>query len=149
VKRLGSLFHNITVVDRREYPNNGYRAVHVIVNQSGKLVEVQVRTVLQHGWAELSEKASDLIDPEIKYGGGDPDLQGALLKISSLFARQEYGEHEFRDMEERASRLLSIYDVPSQTLEKIQQLKNIMDNWRSELVSMKSEIMTILEEDDE
>jgi putative GTP pyrophosphokinase len=58
---LHSLFQNSIVVDRRERPNNGYRAVQVIINASGKLVEVQVRTMLQHGWAELSEKAADIM----------------------------------------------------------------------------------------
>jgi ppGpp synthetase/RelA/SpoT-type nucleotidyltranferase len=33
-------------------------------------VEIQVRILMQHWWAELSEKLSDTIDPEIKYGGG-------------------------------------------------------------------------------
>ncbi len=34
------------VVDRREKPSYGYRAVHVIVEADGKLVEVQIRTQL-------------------------------------------------------------------------------------------------------
>src|SRR6266704_1936073 len=50
------------IIDRRDTPSHGYRAVHVIVRHSGKLVEIQVRTALQHLWAELSEKLADLID---------------------------------------------------------------------------------------
>jgi len=48
VERLQGLFVRLTVVDRREHPSHGYRAVHLIVAHSGKLIEVQVRTALQH-----------------------------------------------------------------------------------------------------
>ena len=70
VQSLISLFEHTTVSDRRAKPSHGYRAVHVIVNTRGKLIEIQVRTALQHLWAELSEKFSDVIDPAIKYGAG-------------------------------------------------------------------------------
>src|SRR5690606_19804775 len=46
------------IVDRRGNPSQGYRAVHVIVKVDDKLIEIQVRTWLQHLWAELSEKLS-------------------------------------------------------------------------------------------
>lgn len=50
VERLKELFDRITIDDRREHPSHGYRAVHVIVNHSGKLIEIQVRTKFQHTW---------------------------------------------------------------------------------------------------
>ena len=71
VESILELFPNARVIDRRSKPSHGYRAVHIIVDRSGKLVEIQVRTYLQHRWAELSEKMSDVRDPRIKYGGGD------------------------------------------------------------------------------
>lgn len=42
------LFQHSTVVDRRQHPSHGYRAVHVVVNEKGRLIEVQIRTSLQH-----------------------------------------------------------------------------------------------------
>jgi ppGpp synthetase/RelA/SpoT-type nucleotidyltranferase len=81
VAQLCSVFADTHVVDRRVNPSYGYRAVHVVVRTHGKLVEIQVRTLLQHQWAEVSEKHSD-IDPGIKYGGGDPELRELLLKVS-------------------------------------------------------------------
>src|SRR5256885_16022226 len=63
VNELEYQFKGAIIVDRRENPSHGYRAVHVIVQHHGKLVEIQVRTALQHLWAELSEKLSDLIHP--------------------------------------------------------------------------------------
>lgn len=48
-----------TVVDRRNNPSNGYRAVHIIARVEGKPIEIQVRTELQQMWAEVSERTSD------------------------------------------------------------------------------------------
>ena len=60
VESLIQLFDVATVVDRREKPSHGYRAVHVIATSRNKLVEIQVRTELQHLWAELFKKFSDV-----------------------------------------------------------------------------------------
>lgn len=97
VQSLTSLFENTTISDRREKPSNGYRAVHVIINAHGKLIEIQVRTELQHLWAELSEKCSDVVDPAIKYGGGMEDLQKALTTVSFLVATWELSEAQVVD----------------------------------------------------
>jgi putative GTP pyrophosphokinase len=78
VASLQKVSPQTTIVDRREKPSYGYRAVHIIAKISGKLIEIQVRTTMQHLWAELSEKLSDVIAPEIKYGGG-PDIPRNLL----------------------------------------------------------------------
>ena len=94
VNELEYQFKGAIIVDRRENPSHGYRAVHVIVRHHGKLVEIQVRTALQHLWAELSEKLSDLIDPAIKYGGGGEDRPDILDKTSEMVARTEEWELE-------------------------------------------------------
>ncbi|MBK7875790.1 MAG: RelA/SpoT domain-containing protein [Planctomycetes bacterium] len=77
------------VVDRRESPSHGYRALHVIARIEGFCIEVQLRTRLQHGWAELSEKMADLVDHRIKYGLGDERLQAGLMQWSTLVATYE------------------------------------------------------------
>lgn len=56
------------VVDRREHPVQGYTAVHVIVFVDGLPVEIQVRTRLQHEWADLFEKLADRVGRGIRYG---------------------------------------------------------------------------------
>jgi GTP pyrophosphokinase len=92
VESLKNLFWRSVVVDRRSRPSYGYRAVHVIVSVADKVVEVQVRTALQHQWAELSEKFSDVIDPAIKYGAGDDaalSLLGRLTDLVSTFETTE------------------------------------------------------------
>ncbi len=68
VRKLESLFPEAEVEDRRGNPSHGYRAVHVIAVVSGLQVEIQVRTVLQHMWAQFCEYLADKLGIGIKYG---------------------------------------------------------------------------------
>lgn len=58
----------VKVVDRRSDPRSGYRAVHLVVSVDGLPVEIQLRTDLQHRWAELFEKLADEFGRGIRYG---------------------------------------------------------------------------------
>ncbi len=95
VGQLHSVFADARVIDRRREPSHGYRAVHVVVERNGKPVEIQVRTWLQHGWAELSEKLSDRNDKDIKYGGGAELPRSMLRSMSEIIARNEEIERAF------------------------------------------------------
>jgi ppGpp synthetase/RelA/SpoT-type nucleotidyltranferase len=76
----------VTIVDRRARPSYGYRAVHVVAKSNGLPVEVQVRTDLQHVWAELSEKLADTFGITLKYGGGPVLIRKTLDDYSDLIA---------------------------------------------------------------
>ena len=89
VRLLTELFRDVTVVDRRVRPSHGYRAVHVIARIGGLAVEIQVRTDLQHLWAEYSEILADKIDKEVKYGGGPAAVRDLLVTGSGLVERLE------------------------------------------------------------
>jgi len=78
VELIAKAFENAELQDRRTKPSHGYRAVHVIIRDYGKSIELQVRTGLQQVWAELSEKSADVIDASIKYGGGPPSVREVL-----------------------------------------------------------------------
>ena len=101
VSRLATMFPSTTIMDRRDRPSHGYRAVHIIVRPHKRPIEIQVRTVLQHLWAELSEKAADTFGIEIKYGGGRKTVREALERASETVAsferlelkREETGDH--------------------------------------------------------
>lgn len=56
------------IVDRRAEPSHGYRAVHVIVSLDGISIEIQVRTFMQHVWADLMERLADRLGRGIRYG---------------------------------------------------------------------------------
>lgn len=56
------------VIDRRAEPSHGYRAVHIIVFPGSVPVEIQVRTRLQHEWADMFEKLADRVGRGIRYG---------------------------------------------------------------------------------
>ena len=99
VKKLPTIFPSVTVMDRRANPSHGYRAVHVIVRVDGKRVEIQTRTLLQHRWAEASEKAADTVDPAIKYGGGDMKWKDWLASMSRLMATVEGNELDIATLE--------------------------------------------------
>jgi putative GTP pyrophosphokinase len=86
---IRSAFQKLTIQDRRAKPSHGYRAVHVIVRDSGKPIEVQVRTQLQHVWAEMSEKYADVIDPAIKYGGGPGRWRANLDELAEAIGHLE------------------------------------------------------------
>lgn len=114
------------MIDRRANPSYGYRAVHVIPQITGKLVEVQVRTTLQHSWAELSEKFSDVVDPTIKYGGGADQIRQMLTQYSKLV----------EDFEENEIMLLGF---PKQHLNDQQQHR--LEEWQRRMVQLKSRIV--------
>lgn len=78
VATLASAFEAVTVIDRRQRPSHGYRAVHLVVADGGVAVEIQVRTTAQQLWAEISEKLSDRFGIEVKYGGGGENVRAVL-----------------------------------------------------------------------
>jgi putative GTP pyrophosphokinase len=94
VASLVEIFPGASVIDRRKKPSYGYRAVHIIVEVSGKMVEIQVRTTFQHIWAEISEKYADLYGSEIKYGGGAKGVRRILDRMSVFIAKFEGLEKE-------------------------------------------------------
>lgn len=70
VSRVAEGFPDRTpkVIDRRLAPKQGYRAVHLEVRRDDLLIEIQVRTELQHRWAELFERTADKLGRGLRYG---------------------------------------------------------------------------------
>lgn len=96
VTALTGTFSNSQLIDRRIAPSHGYRAVHVVAMLERKPIEIQVRTELQHLWAELSEKFADVFSPALKYGGGPLEKRALLLSKSAEIAALEEEEIGYR-----------------------------------------------------
>jgi ppGpp synthetase/RelA/SpoT-type nucleotidyltranferase len=116
VERLKSALPKAVVIDRRKQPSFGYRAVHIIPTARNKPVEIQIRTELQHLWAQLSEKLSDALDPTIKYGGGDSETRKRMSAISSLIAVLE--DRELRHLVVRSTERVRLRKDLRQFLEE-------------------------------
>jgi ppGpp synthetase/RelA/SpoT-type nucleotidyltranferase len=86
------LYPDARVIDRRERPQFGYRAVHVVVKEDGRYIEVQVRTVLQNTWAQVSEKFADIYGHSIKYGNGPAHALDYLKVLSDYCLPVEASE---------------------------------------------------------
>jgi hypothetical protein len=85
------------IVDRRAEPSQGYRAVHVIVSLDGITIEIQVRTLMQHVWADLMERLADRLGRQIRYGesptpppgvsiGSAQSIVNAMMGLSATWA---------------------------------------------------------------
>ena len=117
---LESRFPDSSIVDRRKVSSNGYRAVHFIARVGSKRVEVQIRTILQHLWAELSEKLADGVDPGIKYGRGDPNVHELLTRLSEELYHRDLEYYQYSEMfvklEERAINVVHSSDTGQKPL---------------------------------
>jgi ppGpp synthetase/RelA/SpoT-type nucleotidyltranferase len=126
VALLTSSFPETSVADRRQTPSHGYRAIHVIVRQAGRPVEVQIRTELEHSWAQLSEKLSDVIDPGVKYGGGPELLRSTLSGLSDLLGDMEILERRLLMEQVRPEDQESISPAMMQSAENKQQFRALI-----------------------
>ena len=141
VDSLQKLFGgSVSIVDRRKTPSHGYRAVHVIVQLEGKLIEVQVRTSLQHLWAELSEKLSDVSDPSVKYGGGSDDVKDILANTSGWVAEVELREANFTSLIVQIEDLTAQLNVIEEKVHGTEKLGTGIENTVSKMSETKNEL---------
>lgn len=122
---LQSLYPHARRFDRRDSSSHGYRAVHLVVNSGGWPIEIQVRTVFQHLWAQLSERLADVLAaPGIKYGEYPteyPETETILAGVSAAVARFEEYEKDpgatSKRLAVRKNSLLKKFEQALQVLE--------------------------------
>lgn len=71
--------------------NSGYRAIHIVVVQDGRMIEIQLRTQRMHLWAELVESLSGVLGTNYKQDG-DSLVQDYARHLSLAMQAIERGE---------------------------------------------------------
>ncbi|HEY8777321.1 MAG TPA: RelA/SpoT domain-containing protein [Gaiellaceae bacterium] len=64
----------------------GYRAVHVIVERRGRLIEIQLRTPFQQRWAAEVDRAAGQVGIALKDGQGPPEIADAFAELADEIA---------------------------------------------------------------
>lgn len=90
--------------------DSGYRAIHLVVEKEGRLIEVQLRTAAQHAWAELIESVDRRNQLGLKGGEAPADLTEYYRMGAELLAARERGEMptrllllRFRELHDKVS----------------------------------------------
>lgn len=71
---------------------SGYRGIHVITERDGRLIEVQLRTQIQHDWAIAVERMGLRHGLDLKSGYGPDELLRFFQVASEGMAIEERGE---------------------------------------------------------
>lgn len=79
------------LIDRVAKPSHGYRALHLVVREGNHWVEIQIRTELEHLWAQLCELVADRVGLDFKYGIGRPELRAWIDDLSAAVDGIERG----------------------------------------------------------
>ncbi len=131
-RRISDRWPGAKLVDRLHEPSWGYRALHVIVQEEGCWVEVQVRTYWQDVWAQISERLADAWGRQIRYGAppDPPDDLGkglsrtqVLAVVQDLSARVESYETLWTDLADlrREERRLELPPPSPQEVEALER----------------------------
>jgi putative GTP pyrophosphokinase len=94
-------------------PRSGYRAIHVIVQKESLLVEIQLRTVSQHAWAELIERTDRSTEVGLKADRAPDDITEYYRLGADLLAQVDEGSarnpetlRRFQELHEQVQRQL-------------------------------------------
>lgn len=69
----------------------GYRSVHVLLERDGRKLELQLRSRVQHYWAESIERTSVIYGRHLKESEGDPVVIRYFHRLSDAFYEIESG----------------------------------------------------------
>ena len=71
--------------------DSGYRALHILLRQGGILLELQIRSKIQHYWAESIERTSVVYGHYLKEQEGDASVLAYFKLLSDMFFNLEIG----------------------------------------------------------
>jgi len=92
VSKSGS-FAVTRITDYREKGRDetGYRSAHLLLERSGRSLELQIRSRIQHYWAESIERTSVIYGKHLKEQEGDPIVIAYFKQLSDVFYEIESG----------------------------------------------------------
>lgn len=108
------------ITDYREKgrDESGYRSTHLILERESRSLELQVRSRIQHYWAESIERTSIIYGQHLKELEGDPNVIEYFKRLSDIFYEIESGRDPsvqsrlaLERMRERAQQI--IYEADS------------------------------------
>lgn len=143
VSLLTTCFPGASVIDRRQTPSHGYRAVHVVARAGAQSVEIQVRTARQQLWAEISEKLSDLVAPGIKYGKGPAAIQKTLTHLARLVSEFEAGEGAIEALQKSAT---SVMADPPVSAERAAEIERLIQQQAEASAALESQLDELLQD---
>lgn len=81
------------ITDYREKgrDDTGYRAVHIIIKKNSYFLELQIRSRIQHYWAEGIERTSVIYGYHLKEKEGAPEVIAYFKELSNAFYEIESG----------------------------------------------------------
>ena len=81
------------ITDYREKgrDDTGYRAVHIIIKRNDYFLELQIRSRIQHYWAEGIERTSVIYGYHLKEKEGAPEVISYFKELSNAFYEIESG----------------------------------------------------------
>lgn len=96
----------VRIRDYIEEPKlDGYRAVHIYARYDARLIEVQLRTRIQHEWAYTVETIASRLGLDIKGGAGPEPVRAWFAAVSAAMAVEEHGDEVSPDLLKNVSRL--------------------------------------------
>jgi ppGpp synthetase/RelA/SpoT-type nucleotidyltranferase len=121
--RVMVLYPTAKVIDRRTETSFGYRALHLVLTEQDKKIELQIRAWLQHQWAQISELAADVKGHKLKYGSGEQQLKTALARLSEAIQTRENEKLAGFDSEKNKADFKEIFMTLSKQIQE-----NLFDN---------------------
>jgi putative GTP pyrophosphokinase len=98
------LMKSWAIIRERDYisepKSSGYRALHLVVRRNGYPIEVQLRTIGQHIWANSVEETGMQFGMGLKFGDGDESFHSLFRSMAELIAsfdRTEISAGELRE----------------------------------------------------
>ncbi len=93
---------------------SGYRALHMIFERNGYSIEMQLRSLVQHAWAEEVERASIICKSPLKEGEGPMGVKEYFKLTSNLLHKHDHGypinRENIREVEQYRELIRSIID---------------------------------------